>query len=734
MAYYSKKELKTKHNLQHCHKTMDECRSEVDFEKYDGAPFCSCVGAHKSWGAYVDENKNAHFKLFTFKDATRVSVEIKHSSSYIKAFLLEKTYDGIFELTLPPEEARENDKYKFVIERLDHTPIKVRDPYSKRQDDLAFWSVIYDHNRFKWTDYDWQNCKNKLKVSRIANEENGLTNIGNLRIYEVNIATLTNEGTFEAAKEEFRKIVENKHFNAVEIMPVENTYGYNWGYDGVDKFAVSHTLGGADKLKELIDYAHSINLNVIMDIVPNHLGVDMADLQNAGPYVDGANDFGFKFNFEKDDNKFVREFIINSAGNWIENYHCDGLRVDMTKFMKSDFTMKQMAAELNHHFPHSFLIAEDGRDNDPRVTKPFTEQEIQENDNKHCHFINKIAYNQVTLENLGFDSEWDFLYHKQIAAMVLGKWDYREKNIDNFDNAAKKSGLRVKYPMSHDEIGNIDGTRLITKIIANELHLINYICAKKINIKCQISAHIAHNLLKSLVTGELENMSGRQIAQFYEQNHLTKNFSIEEIKNAYEKALKLHRLAVAKTYSIPGPKMIFQGDDNGNMSYFKFFRKISTGYERELESKGYPPTIRAFLDSKLYSIDYSGKYKRDVEGTEELTKDLNDLMNDNQALQNGEIICSDTHSCSSIHAIHAKTGANEIFSISNFEDISYLNNCSINFPKGIWQEILNSNDVKYVNGNNGEFLNKNNIYAQECRCRCISLAPYGIVFFKKISD
>ena len=36
-------------------------------------------------------------------------------------------------------------------------------------------------------------------------------------------------------------------------MHVENTYSFNWGYDGVDKMAASSYLGGPDKLKELVD-------------------------------------------------------------------------------------------------------------------------------------------------------------------------------------------------------------------------------------------------------------------------------------------------------------------------------------------------------------------------------------------------------------------------------------------------------------------------------------------------
>ncbi len=727
----TKKELKLKYNLQHCQKTFDECKSAVDFGVYDGVPFCSKIENHRKWGAYVDKEKNVLFKIFTYKDAKKVHVEIKHSGSIIKEIPLEKIYDGIFETVVSSDIAKDSDHYKFVIERKNHPVVKVRDPYSMRQDDLSFWSVIYDHHKYKWKDTKWQKFKNHLRVSRIADEINNLTPVANLRIYEVNIATLTNEGTFEAAKEEFERIAKEKHFNAVEIMPVENTYGYNWGYDGVDKFAVSHILGGADKLKELIDYAHSLSLNVIMDIVPNHLGIDMADLQNAGPYVDGRNDFGYKFNFEKDDNKFVREYIINAAINWIDNYHCDGLRADMTKFMKSDFTLKQMVAEINHHFPHVFLIAEDGRDNDPRIMQKFTTDEIFENETQHCLFINKIAYNQTKLNNLGFDSEWDFPYHKQIASCILWKWDHRIKNIKNLDFAIINSGLRVKYPMSHDEIGNIDGTRLITKAFANELRLENHIknhCKKM--CKQQRTAHSAHNILKALVEGSLEKMSGKEIGSFYKGNYIAYYYSLEEIQIAYENALKLHRLAVAKTYSIPGPKMIFQGDESANISYFKFFRKISTGYEKDLEAKGYPPTIKAFLDSKLDSINYTGRYKNDLEFTEKFTRDLNEIMDENPALQDGEIINTISHECPFVHAIHCKKGLNEIFSITNFNNTCYQKNYLIYFPEGKWKEIFNSNNKNY--GNNGKFLNKNIIDISNCQCACISLSAYGVSYFKRI--
>ncbi|MBQ7287217.1 MAG: hypothetical protein IJW73_05590, partial [Candidatus Gastranaerophilales bacterium] len=89
-------------------------------------------------------------------------------------------------------------------------------------------------------------------------------------------------------------------------MPVENTYSYNWGYDGVDKFAVSNFLGGPDRLKEFIDEAHNVGLNVIMDMVPNHIGPDGAQLAKTGPYTNGSTPWGDAFNYEGQNSRYVR--------------------------------------------------------------------------------------------------------------------------------------------------------------------------------------------------------------------------------------------------------------------------------------------------------------------------------------------------------------------------------------------------------------------------------------------
>lgn len=273
-------------------------------------------------------------------------------------------------------------------------------------------------------------------------------------------------------------------FNTVEIMHVENTYSYNWGYDGVDKMAASDYLGGPDKLKELVDEAHKEGLNVVFDIIPNHLGPDGAQLKRTGPYIKGPNAFGEAFNFEGENSEYVRDYIINSAMNWIENYHVDGLRLDMTKYMESDLTLKQMAAEINYHYPDAFLIAEDGRggisvdDNgnywanneevhDKRVVNPLRPEEYGrgKSEEEHTKAIQDIINGKTNLSRLGMDSEWDFNYYHQLDSILYAP------NTSNLLKAALNAQQSVKYVKSHDEIGNYEGTRAISKLMVPKLRL-----------------------------------------------------------------------------------------------------------------------------------------------------------------------------------------------------------------------------------------------------------------------
>lgn len=725
MNLISKKELKNKFNLLKAKKIEPsnlECN--IDYSKR------SLEEEHRHWGAYVDKNKNITFKIATFPDALSVMVEIKPAlKRAFKILPLENKCNGVFELTVDSKVAVRGDRYRFIIERPNQPKKRVRDPYSMLQDKFTSWSIIFDHHGYKWHDRKWMDGKKPAKVSRIANPLNKLSPVGSLRIYEVNIPSLTDKGTYQAAKAKFKEAAA-LGFNAVQIMPVENCFSYNWGYDGVDKFAPNKAYGKPNDLKSLIDYAHSINLNVIMDMVPNHFGPDMVDIHNAGPYTDGCNEFGLKFNYERDNYKYARMFIVNAALNWLVNYHCDGLRLDLTKYMHSDYTMKLLAAEIHFHVHDAFLIAEDARENDPRVTRQFSAEEKEENIRFHKNFIEKIMNNQCSLDALGYETEWDFPYHKQIAALMLEYWCGYPKSITSLDRVIRNSGQRVKYAMSHDEIGNIDGTRLITKIFAKEINIYKNIPKNYKNRREQEFAHVAHRILQKLLTGELEQLSSKDFAEFAKNNYLALSVTVTSLKQAYRKALKMYRLALATTFSAPGPKMVFQGDEKGEITYFKFFREFSSGYERYLETKGYKPGIEALKDSKLGSIKYCKKYEKDLVNTSKFMKDLNKINAENTSLQTGCVTETISHPISWVHATLAAEDFNQIFSVTNFSNVSYLNNYKLIFPQGIWKEVFNADNTKY--GGEGVFLNPERIIADGKTPVKISLTAYGSIFFKRI--
>ena len=202
---------------------------------------------HVSWGAkYIKEAGKADFKLFTFPDAKRVFVEIgkkaenKFGNLWEKivkliaiqgaAFSIENVLaenedtsvhelenkgEGIFETKSIP--AEENSQYRFIIVTADNQVNLVKDPYSKQQPDIKGWSEIYNPNNYEWKNTDWLEGKDPRRIVRKANEP--LRGLETLVIDEVNVPTMTKEGTFESAKSLFCGFFFHSSFISVFTAP-----------------------------------------------------------------------------------------------------------------------------------------------------------------------------------------------------------------------------------------------------------------------------------------------------------------------------------------------------------------------------------------------------------------------------------------------------------------------------------------------------------------------------------
>jgi maltooligosyltrehalose trehalohydrolase len=223
---------------------------------------------------------------------------------------LSRTGDGTFEGTIG--DAAEGDRYQFLLDGAEPRP----DPVSRFQPEGPHGpSQLVDPTLFRWTDAAWR----------------GLTREGHV-IYEMHVGTFTREGTWNAAAEQLGELAQ-LGVTAIEMMPIADFAGrFGWGYDGVNLYAPTRLYGTPDDLRAFVDRAHAVGIGVILDVVYNHLGPDGNYLAEFSPdyFTDRyKNDWGQALNFEGP--RPARDFFVENAAYWIDEFHFDGLRLDATQ-------------------------------------------------------------------------------------------------------------------------------------------------------------------------------------------------------------------------------------------------------------------------------------------------------------------------------------------------------------------------------------------------------------------
>ncbi len=746
---------------------------------------------HRSWGANViktndDGSQSVSFKLWAPK-ADKVFVEIRNSKDKVSltetqfaseklkdkwagdwhlqartndgkstVVQMQKMNDGVFKTTahLPYS----NGMYRYILEdEYGQVISQTKDPVAKAQPHIFSWSQIYDNNEYKWTDDDWVAGKNPAKVSDLATKSsNYLKSFGmqkqtdknvelmkpsNLIVRQVNIPTLTKEGNLESAKKEIDKIAKEGIYNAILLMPVEGTYGENWGYDGVDKYAVSRGVASEkgkedavyrnNSLKDLINYAHSKNINVGMDWVPSHifkdgptdsdakrLGIKNGEkysgnyLSDLAPYEKDGKWGGRQFNLEDSDysvRSHVRDYLVNMPMNWVDNYHIDFLRADQTPEMGSNYTMKQVAQEIKYHFPHTVLHWEDHRTEDG-LTRSLTPDELPYGDElAHINTINRTNNNEVSLYNIGGNEHWDFAFSHAIEALLLNRsvMGYNP-SMQTLANNIKDIG-GTKYFMSHDEIGNDSGSRLITKVIDRTLQISDHLDSRKNESPAAKNIRGLDAVHDMFETYQFNRKNWNKNYKEICKKHGLSGISKEHFEKTIELAKNKHKTAIGLLFMVPGSKMMFQGDAYGEINPFRFTRNQATDEPSLEREKGYN-FEKAFEDSKI------DPERHTVKGILNLSKAMSNLIKRNPALKDVQALehldamtpLVDEHN--KIMAIKRfDSKGNEVVALYNFGNKDFTN-YKINNPisllnGGNWVETINSDDTKF--GGTGKFLNKN---------------------------
>lgn len=218
--------------------------------------------------------------------------------------------DGYFAAFDP--EARAGGRYWFRLEGERLRP----DPASRAQPDGPHRPSQYvDPHAFAWSDSAWRGVPRDRQV-----------------VYELHPGTFTREGTWRAAAAELDELA-RIGITTIEMMPVADFAGtFGWGYDGVNLYAPTRLYGPPDDLRAFVDRAHALGLGVLLDVVYNHLGPVGNYLADFSPdYFTQkySNDWGPAINFEGP--LPAREFFVQNAAYWIDEFHFDGLRFDATQ-------------------------------------------------------------------------------------------------------------------------------------------------------------------------------------------------------------------------------------------------------------------------------------------------------------------------------------------------------------------------------------------------------------------
>lgn len=166
------------------------------------------------------------------------------------------------------------------------------------------------------------------------------TFVGGLRIYEAHVGMALEEGrigTFAEFAAGVLPRIAALGYNAVQLMAVmQHPYYASFGYHVANFYSVASWFGNPDDLKALVDAAHGLGLQVIMDLVHSHSVKNVSEGLNR---FDGTDHQYFHagargehpawdslcFDYGKPE---VQRFLLSNVRYWLEEFRFDGFRFD----------------------------------------------------------------------------------------------------------------------------------------------------------------------------------------------------------------------------------------------------------------------------------------------------------------------------------------------------------------------------------------------------------------------
>ena len=242
-----------------------------------------------------------------------------------------------------------NHMYQYVVDG----SITIADPYS---------TLILDENNDVYIDdvtfpdmpaYPSGDTNHAVTVLRTGDPEYVWTNNGfvspaktDLVIYELLVRDFDVLHSFDAIRARL-DYLQTLGINAIELMPVSEFDGNeSWGYNPSFHMALDKYYGTPDALKQLIDECHGRGMAVFLDVVYNHASGQnpyyrLWNTDNGGYGGQAADDSPFfnpvathtysVFNDFDHSQQATRDYVKRTSQYWIDEFHVDGFRWDLTK-------------------------------------------------------------------------------------------------------------------------------------------------------------------------------------------------------------------------------------------------------------------------------------------------------------------------------------------------------------------------------------------------------------------
>src|SRR5690606_1775937 len=168
-----------------------------------------------------------------------------------------------------------------------------------------------------------------------------------LVVYEVLVRDFDSDMSYQDLIDRIDYFV-NLNVNAIELLPVMEFEGNeSWGYNTSFHMATDKFYGPSDKLKEFIDLCHQNGIAVILDVALNHafgrnpmvrMWMDDPDGDGWGgpstenPYfnVEAKHSYNVGNDFNHQQPR-TQNYVRRVVKHWIEEFHIDGFRWDLTK-------------------------------------------------------------------------------------------------------------------------------------------------------------------------------------------------------------------------------------------------------------------------------------------------------------------------------------------------------------------------------------------------------------------